>query len=276
MPNTSSLGRRPSVPNADFSLACSFHHLLHPLFLPGRSRRAAFSGLLDEAVKYPNSPLCHEKDQACDPVVCELAAYLPQSCSQRLAQRRHANRPSDLQRLQDEHAEHHHRVDRLATSFALLCPRALAPRPRWSRESSPTAQANRSPQAGRPSLTAPPADCSHQRNTTDPPKPSTAKSRALLESDLTADGQIIIIRASLRRVSCKLSTPYLTRAYEIWVADGPADDADDAVILANTNLPGDLGFAFSGALCAAGNMPPAQKAWSARLLQKEGRSVIWK
>ena len=52
--------------------------------------------------------------------------------------------------------------------------------------------------------------------------------------------------------------PYLTRAYEIWAADGPADDADDAVILADTNLPGDLGFAFSGAPCAAGNMPPLQ------------------
>jgi hypothetical protein len=41
-------------------------------------------------------------------------------------------------------------------------------------------------------------------------------------------------------MSWKLSTPDLTRASEIWAADGPADDADDAVIRADTNLPGDL------------------------------------
>ena len=98
---------------------------------------------------------------------------------------------------------------------------------------------------------------------------------------MTADGQIIIIRAALKRVSWKLSTPYLTRAYEVWAADGPADDADDAVILADTNLPGDLGLRFlvrfaQLAICrrSSGRLSRrrAQKAWSARLLQKEGRS----
>ena len=83
-------------PQCDSSSACSFHHFLHSLLRQGDLGRWRFLGLLDEPMRYPNSPFRHEKDQACDPVVCELAAYLPQPCSERSAQR-HSNRPSDLQ-----------------------------------------------------------------------------------------------------------------------------------------------------------------------------------
>ena len=59
-------------------------------------------------------------------------------------------------------------------------------------------------------MTSTEADCSHQKNQTGPSKASAAKSRALLESDLTAHGQDAIIRGALKA------------QYLIGLADTPA------------------------------------------------------
>ena len=80
-------------------------------------------------------------------------------------------------------------------------PPASAPQPRCRRENSPTAPAPRSPLADRPSLTAHRAACPHQRSQTAPSRASTAKSRALLESDLTSHGQGTIIRGALKCIA---------------------------------------------------------------------------